>query len=340
MAYTKYPAAKELISELKQGKTRHTYLMLGEEEGEKDKIIARITGMIIPDEEDRRTNTGRFHLDTDPLLGAADFALSSSMFSQKRVCVIRNIDSLKSGKENRRLFSDMLENLPESSCLIMTAGKNRPPDFIPSNFLKKIGVYQFWRHFDSDIFRYVQNSLQRHGMMADDRAIKAIIMRTGNDIKKIDEAIEMLRYSGLESPLTTAVVENIISDQRDVSIYEFIEALFSRKASTLRLYKKIAEEGVPEGRIFYEINRHLDQLEKYYYLTSRGSGIDEAIKACGVFSKNRDKFLSFTRSYSEEKLKKIYPILGDTEVKRKSGSLSKRPVSSPVFELTMNMLKI
>lgn len=340
MAYKKFPAARELQKELDQKKIHQLYLMLGEEEGEKDKCISIINRLTIPDDEERRSTTGRFHLDSDQLIDAVDFALSSSMFSSNRVCIIRNLEGFKSNKENRQLFSDLFSSLPESTCLIMTTTKNRPPDFIPSDMLEKIKVFQFWRHFDSDIFRYVHASLQQKGIIAEDKAINLLIARTGKDIKKIDEAIEMLYYSGQEGPLTAAEVENYITDVKDVSIYEFVDALFLKHPGALRLYKKIYEDGIPEGRIFYEINKNLDQLEKYYFLVNNGAGIDDALKECGIYSRNKDKFISFTRNYTEENIKALFPLLGRSEVKRKSSQISKKLISSPVFELVTTMIRI
>lgn len=205
--------------------------------------------------------------------------------------------------------------------------------------LEKMNVTQFWRHFDSDIYKYIQTSFQKKGIPAEEKAINMLITRTGKDIKKIDEAIEMIYYSGLEGPLTVNAIENYITDVKDVSIYEFIDALFMKHPGALKLYKKIHEDGIPEGRIFYEINRHLDQLEKYYYLSNKGTGIDDALKECGVFPRNKDKFLTFTRKYTRENLKEIFPLLGRTEVNRKSSQVSKKLISSPVFELVTAMIR-
>jgi len=337
MAFKKYPTVKELQKDLKQKKMHHSYLMLGEEEGEKDKYIGFMGKILIPDEEERRTATGRFHLESEPLLDAADFALSSSMFSSKRMCIIRNLDQMKSTKANREIFTEMMKNLPESTTLIMTTEKNRPPDFITSKMQEKLFIVQFWRHFDADIFRYLQGTLQKKGINMEEKAINILITRTGRDIKKIDEAVDMIYYSGLEGTITTQTVEDYITDVKDITIYEFIDALFMKKNTTLPLFKKLHEDGVPEGRIFYEINKTVDQLEKYYFLAGSGSSIDEALKGCGILPRNRDKFLSFSRSYPEVEIKRLFPLLGKAEIDRRGNTSSKKLISSSLFELVSRM---
>lgn len=338
MAFKKFPTVKDLKKDLQQKKLHRSYLMLGEEEGEKDKYLANMGKMIIPDDEERRNSTGRYHLETDGILEAADFALASSMFASRRICIIRNLDQMKSTKTNREVFTEMIESLPESTTLLMTAGKNRPPDFVTSKMQEKIYVVQFWRHFDADIFKYVQATLQKKGLNMEEKAINILIARTGKDIKKIDEAIDMIYYSGIEGTLTPQIVEEYITDVKDISIYEFTEALFQKKKSSLLLYKKLHEDGVPEGRIFYEINKTIDQLEKYYYLVNSGSSIDDALKSCGVFPRNRDLFLSYSRAYRREEIRKLYPLLGKAEINRRGAGTSKKLISSPLFELVTEMI--
>ena len=110
-----------------------------------------------------------------------------------------------------------------------------------------------------------------------------------------------------------------------------------KKNTTLPLFKKLHEDGIPEGRIFYEINKTFDQLEKYYFLAGRGSSIDEALKGCGILPRNRDKFLSFSRSYPEVEIKRLFPLLGKAEIDRRGNTSSKKLISSPLFELVSRM---
>jgi len=338
MALKKYPSSKVFKKELEGKKLSRLYLFMGEEEGEKDKFIQKILDLTFQNSEERNNSTGRFHIENDEFLAAADFALSQSMFSSTRVCIMRNIESLKSTKNNKLIFKDIMENLPDDTSLIMTTIKNRPPDFIPAAFLDKTKVVQFWKFFDNDIYNYIKAELKKTNLNIEEKALNLLIELTGKDIKKIDDALEMIKYSGQSDIITQNTIADLIHDVRNVSVYDFIDSLFKKQKRALHLFKKTLEEGTPEGRIFYEITRQVETLERYYILIEEGNNIDEAIKKCGIYSKNRDNFLSYTRLFPADKVKKIFKLITKADYKRKSGSSSKELVASPLFNLITEML--
>jgi DNA polymerase III delta subunit len=91
----KYPNAKLFRQELERHRLDPAYLFLGEEEGEKDKYINRIIEMALPDQYMRTNAAGRFHIENEEFNSAVDFALSPSMFSSCRVCVMYNLNGLQ-----------------------------------------------------------------------------------------------------------------------------------------------------------------------------------------------------------------------------------------------------
>ena len=91
----------------------------------------------------------------EKVLAAVDFALSQSMFSHQKVCIIRNIETLKSIESNKLLFRDLIGSLPDDTRLIMTSIKNSAPSIISTAVLKDVKVVQFWKYFDNDIHNYI-----------------------------------------------------------------------------------------------------------------------------------------------------------------------------------------
>jgi DNA polymerase III delta subunit len=139
----KYPNAKQFKRELDGDRLEHLYLFLGEEEGEKDKCINRIMVMAFSDPSERSHASSRFHMESDEFMTAADFALSPSMFSSRRVCVMYNIDALRTPVTTR--FLELVNELPDTAILILTTREIRPPAFM-NPLLDRFKVVQFWRY--------------------------------------------------------------------------------------------------------------------------------------------------------------------------------------------------
>ncbi|MDR3237792.1 MAG: hypothetical protein LBT84_04735, partial [Spirochaetia bacterium] len=222
MAFVKYPNAKVLKAELAKKKINRMYLFLGEEEGDKDKCIAEISSILFNESNYAAESIGRFHCENGEIMEAAGFALSSSMFSNTKLCVLYNIDAIPAGKKNQPIILDeIVDGLPDGTSLIATTIKNMPPSSLSAGALKKFQVIQFWRYFDSDISAYITANLRKHGFQTEDGAVNLIIANTGNDIRKIDEAIEILINSSSGKTISRESVISVISDDAEVSIFEF-----------------------------------------------------------------------------------------------------------------------
>jgi len=338
MAIKKYPSSKVFKAELDRKKLYPAYLFMGEEEGEKDKFIGRILDAIFKNTDERRNSTGRFHIDNDEFMAAADFILSSSMFSSSKVCIMSNMDALKNPKSYQALLEDIIFNKPDGTTIIMTTLKNRPPDFLTQKQLETIMVVQFWRYFDNDIYNYIMTCIRKMGLTIDEKGMNLLIERTGKDIKKIDEALEMIRYSGSGDIITGQTIAGLLHDVSEVSLFDFTDLLFKKDRKAIPLYKKLIDEGIPEGRIFFEITRQFDLLEKYYSFTEAGMAVDEAVEKCGINQKSREKFMASTRAFPGESLKKLYPLIARTDYRRKSSSSYGDITATPTFILVADIV--
>ena len=336
----KYPNAKQFKRELDGDRLERLYLFLGEEEGEKDKTINRIMVMAFSDPAERSNASRRFHMESDDLLSAADFALSPSMFASRRVCVMYNIDALRAPArlQEQKRFLDLLDELPDSAILILTTREVRPPAFMTQALLERFKVVQFWRYFDNDIHTYVRMRIQKLGLAVDERAVELLIERTGNDIKKIDDAMDMIRFSGESGSIGEDAIRNFIEDVRDVSVFDFIDALFKKEPRALELFRKLVDEGEPELRMVYQILRQAEMIEQYHSLTGEGVPPEEAMDRIKVYSKNRDRFRRYAESFPRERLRRVFTMLSAVDQKLKSGSARRGLVASPLFSLVADML--
>jgi DNA polymerase III delta subunit len=330
MAFVKYPNAKVLKAELAKKKLQRMYLFLGEEEGEKDKCIAEISSILFNKGNTAAESIGRFHCENGEIMEAAAFALSSSMFSNTKLCVLYNIDAIPAAKKNQpAILDEIVDGLPDGTTLITSAIKNMPPSSLSAASLKKFQVIQFWRYFDSDISAYIATNLRKHGFQTEDGVVNLIITNTGNDIRKIDEAIEILVNSSSGKTISRESVISVISDDAEVSIFEFSDALFQKDKRALFYYKKLRDSGMSEQKIFGEILRQVGLLEKYY-LASETESITEAMDTCGIGKKYQDKFINFTRSFGREKIGALYALLMKADYERKSGK-AQSVISDPLF---------
>lgn len=336
----KYPPSRQLMADLQKKKFEKKYLFLGEEESEKDKAIDIIRKTLLPGEEDRRNYSGIFHIENDEFAAGVDFALSSSMFGPGRFCVMRNIDSLKSSQASQNLLRDLLSTLPDSTTLVMTSIKTASPSIIKEDLLGSISTFQFWKPFDRDIMTYIRSSLKKDSIDIDEEAVALIVERTGSDMRKIDEALDLLRFGKGRGSVDATVVRNLIEDSHESSIFRFIDLLFLKKRACIAELKKLLEEGTAELLILNRVAHQAEMLERYHISIGSGQGTEQAIKSAGVYIKKQADFIESSTIFPPEAVRKIFPLIARADRSLKSSRTTDHLTANPVLELCVSILSL
>ncbi len=338
MKGVKFENSKQLRRDIEKGSLDKIYLFLGEEDGEKDKIIDILIKKIIPAVEERKNSVSIFHAENGELVIAAEFCMSQTMFSSKRICILKNIGEIKLSQEEKNIFLEMIRGLDDSAVLIMTSVDKSPPPFIKSDDLELIKVIQFWRMYDSDISLYVSTSLKKANIRIDESALKNIIFFAGRDIKKIDDSIEILSLSGESGIITEEMIKKYLVDVSGATVFDYIDLLFKRDRACIGALKKIIDDGTPELPTLGLIVKQAEYIEKFHHLIKKGESREEAVKMCGIYQKNTDNFLLHTREFFFERLVKIFPLISAADYMLKSSARTKEIISNPLFVLTSEIL--
>ncbi len=347
MALKKYQTSKQFASELSKGVKEKVFLFLGEEEGEKDKVINTILSALFKENEDRLQNTGRYYISDDKnaqdeFTAAADFALSGSMFSNSRACIIRNIEYIKITDTIKNIMDDMMTSTPEGTIIIITSMANQAPAFIEKKYENLVRIVQFWKNFDSDLLNYIRKNLTDKKISFDEKIIPLLIELTGNDIKKIDEMLDMISLTSKDIPLNETFIRDIAGETREITVFEFVDSLFLKERRALSYLKKLIDDGIAELLILNMIIRQTDSIEKYFTLLDEKNNQEEAFTKLGlaVSKLKREKFAAMLKRTNRETLSKIYPLIAKTEYSIKSSGLGSSLISNPVFVLASEMLLI
>ncbi|MCL2156354.1 MAG: hypothetical protein FWH53_11880 [Leptospirales bacterium] len=347
MIQKKYQTSKQFNAELSKGLKENIFLFIGEEEGEKDKTINSILNLKFGNEEERSQNCGKYHIGEDKekmseFMSAADFILSGSMFSNNRVCIIRNIENIDAKDNVKNIIDDIFTSTPDGTIIIMTCMANKVPAIIGKKYEDSLHVVQFWKNFDSDLFNYISKSLRDKKIKFDADIIPLIIELTGNDIKKIDEILDMISLISIDTPLSSGLLRDLAGGIREITVFEFIDSLFLKERRSLLHLKKLLNENTAELFILNMIIRQADQIERYYNFIENDQSHEEALTRLGLAASKRrkEKFTAILRKINRVELKEIYPYIAKAEYKIKSSGASYTIVNNPVFILASEILML
>ncbi len=337
----KFMNSRQFIRELRGGSLHDVYLFLGEEEGEKEKVAEQIAARLIPDEEERRTALSRFNLEEkgekEEFMAALDFALSSSMFSERRMAIVRDVDRIGSGKNVKSDVERLIKERDPSVTVVLTSAKNRPPAVLEP-WLDSMKVVQFWKMFDSDILAYIRQELEKRDLAVEDNVPGAIVQRTGNDIRNVDESIEMIASYAVDEKVTVRMVRQVVADLRDTSIFEYIDMLFLKDKRAVSSLKRLLDENVQELAVVALVMKKAAEIEECHRASFRGENPLSVIEKRKYPPRIRDKQISIFEKTGQERLKRIIRSAARAEVAVKTGGSSRRFLDSPLLEMTGTIL--
>jgi DNA polymerase III delta subunit len=329
---TRFPASRQFWTDIKRTAAHPTYLLIGEDEGEKEKAIARIIVKVLGEKADSSAS-GRFHVEMDEFMHAADFALMRSMFSEKKVCVALNIQGMPAGAQSAGVLEEMICARPDGVTLVMTTPENRPPKLITGALLERTHVYHFWRPFEKDMFDILRARLTDAGVRIDRTAAELLVERTGRDTRKLDEAIELIAgaFPG-DTLVTGADILPLIEDQSEAGIFQFTDLVFMRDKKAFGLFRKLMDDNTPElvllGRLFHRA----EQIELYHALTEAGARPEEALAKIQVRGRGADPFLEQARLTTPARLAVMFPFLARADFRVKSSGKPSSLEARPLFE--------
>ena len=335
----KFPNSKIAAQSLAKGELASCYLFLGEELGEKERFISIISDLYFgkgtPAEKRLISTFFAQNAETGP---AAGFALSSSMFDPKKICVLSDIEKATL-KTDQALVADMIRELPDSTLLVLLCGDNNPPKYLNEELIGKTQPVVFWRLYENELQTHITQTFKNKGRIIEAGAARRIVSLTGRDLKKVNAAIERIFMGTEENPVTEQTVIALIADEKEISIFELTDAVLKRRKDSFSLLRKVLDEGAADLQILAILEREAKRIELYHDLRAKGLSHDDAIGEIHVNPKAMDDFSAYLKMFPEHRIKEFMILLSQADYAAKSSSHSPSILAGPVAGLIASTLR-
>ena len=300
--------SRQFFNTYKNSSESSRYIFIGEEEGEKERAVELIAA---------KMNVGakvrRFHAENGELNSAAEVILQQDMFSEAKLFVIYGSDKIIR-KNDIALIGEILD-ADTSGAVILVASANYPPAFVKKR--KDIIDVIFWRMFESDLHNYGAELFRKSGRRASREVLSAITSLTGRDFAKFVSAVEKILSYTEEKIITQEIVVEVVTDDKEIKIFDFINSLFSGNRDSLYLLSKLINNGMHELQVLAFVWKEAERIEKFILLQKRGLTISEIMEELGVSSSSREEFHIRAKKYDIDKIRKVFIAIGvaDSRIK-------------------------
>ena len=288
--------SKQFLKLFNKNNLQQFYLFLGEEDGEKEKIIAMLQNAFLQDGD-----IARFHMESGDLLACGQYLLQQSMFATKKMCVLYNVEKITT-KKDIAVLEEIL-NLSCDNLVVFTTSQNNEPAFFKKT-KANVNTVIFWKMFENDLQAFALSEIKKNGKNISQDALAALTALTGRDYLKVSNAVEKIVAYNADT-ITPQLVVRLIADEKSVKVFDFIDSLFLGKKDALYLLSKILEDGLHELQILALINKEAERIDEYLSLVANGENCVSALDSLALTPSAKESFLKRANLFSRQKIRNI-----------------------------------
>ena len=272
---------EELLAEIAKGDIRLFYLLHGDEEYEREALVASLVEALVP------AQTRDFNLDVlrAERLEVLDFFQvyeTYPMMAESRLIVLRDAEALAADQCRglERVFAAPVE----TSQLVVVGQKVDMRRKFFRELSRKGRALEFKPPYDNQVPQWIQRHAKRQGLQIEPAAIQLLSQYVGAKPRELASELEKLvSFAGVGHPITVSAVEQVAGITRGASVFDLADALGKGQGKLAqKLMQKFLSEGEEPTRAVAMVTRHFQLLLKAKVLMGKSLPRDKMAVELGV----------------------------------------------------------
>jgi len=207
--------------DLEKKRVAAVYLFSGPQEELKKEAIKLLIGLFVP------AASEAFDLDQKKAPEAemtelGNLILTAPWGAEKRIVLVSNVDKFE--LEKRHALAELVEKVPDSTCLILTAEKIPEAEILSKAVVKKGEIIEFSGFREEKLEGWIVEKVQKEGKKIDRETVADLAQIIGDDLALLGEEIEKLAtYVGESKTIKREDVLAHVSASPEFKAYQLID---------------------------------------------------------------------------------------------------------------------
>lgn len=329
----------DFYSEYNKGKLGNVIFLHGAE----NFLIRWATDLIIDqnvENESRELDVMSFSDDEASIDDIISHAMTYSMFSGKRVILVRNFKPLyrKSGTEMDKAVKNKVvefcRSAMDTSVTVFTLDSAHEPDMtaVGKALAKEASNYEFSKLDKKELENFICKRIKAAGKYISRRELNYMIDLTGYYLKESEYSLDDLESDLIklfnaseETEIGKELLEDIMTGEDERFVFDFIDALVSgNKSRAMELtVNNIRKDDTSSMRITSLLMSQFEMMYDALELSRAGKAISQMAKDVGANEFRFKKAYHAARAFSEDRLSELLTELYDIDKKIKTGMIDK-----------------
>ncbi len=250
----------------------------------------------------------------------AFMADSLSIFSDKKIIDLR-LPSGTPGIDGAKALINYCERLSEDTILLITSGK------IDSKALKsrwvealdKQGlVIQVWPLEGQDLIRWIQNRMQRRGLVIQSDGVQLLASRIEGNLLAAAQEIEKLYVLYGAGNLSLQQINDVVADSSRYDVFKLMDTVLSANVNRIiKVLSGLRSEGTATPIVLWALTRDARLLIKIKLALAQGQNQETVFKNNNVWDKRKTLISQSLKRLSDHDLNNILvtSAIADRQIK-------------------------
>ena len=272
---------EELLAEIAKGDIRPFYLVHGDEEYEREALVASMIEALVP-AQTRDFNLDVLRAERLEVLDFFQFYETYPMMAESRLIVLRDAEALAADQCRglERVFAAPVET---SQLLVVGRKVDMRRKFF-RELSRKGRALEFKPPYDNQVPQWIQRYAKRQGVQIELAAIQLLSQYVGAKPRELVSEIEKLvSFVGVGQPVTASAVEQVAGITHGASVFDLADALGKGQGKLAqKLMQKFLGQGEEPTRAVAMITRHFQLLLKAKVLMGKSLPRDKMAAELGI----------------------------------------------------------
>ena len=330
---------KKLVDEVKAGKIRPIYFLMGDEPYYIDKISAYLEANILTEEE-RGFNQMTLYGKETNILDIVANAKRYPMMAEKQVLIIKEAQELSRTIEQLTAYAEQ----PQPSTVLVLCYKYKKLDKRKKLYkaIQETGgiVFESKKMYENQVSEWIRKVMLGKGYKISHKATIMLVEYLGTDLNRINNELEKLQLIlPRETEIDPQAIEQHIGISKDYNNFELKKAIGERNATkATRIINYFAQN--PKDNPFVVtvslLHTFFTQLLKYHGLTDHSpKNVASALRINPYFV---SEFQVAARNYPMKNASQIISSLRELDLKGKGVGAQNMPQAELLKELLVKIM--
>ena len=329
---------KQLVTDIKSGKIKPIYFLMGEEPYYIDKISDFIESNVLSEEEKGFNQMVLYGRDVtiDDIVGNAK---RYPMMAERQVLIIKEAQDLSRTIEKLVAYASN----PQPTTMLVVNYKYKKIDKRKALYktIKKIGVvYESKKLYENQVGEWIRRVLSPKEYSITPKAAQMLVEFLGTDLSKINNELEKLQIILPKgSQITPELIEENIGISKDYNNFELRKAVGNKDVVKAHKIANYFADNTRDNPIVVTVAllfNFFSQLLHYHGLNDKSSrSVAAALKINPYFV---SEYITAARNYPMKRVSQVISVLREFDVKSKGVGANAIPQGDLLKELLVRIM--